>query len=332
MSMVIDFGTSRLRISTAQSPDFISEASVVARREEGPIVTGDEALRMVGRTPKSVEIVWPVVAGAVRESEAAVTLLQRMVSQHFPRGLGLRMPITMALPANLTSVERRGLEEVAHQAGAKQVRFIDSLVAAAIGAGLAVDTPQGALVVDLGAGTTEVGLLSMRGVVSSQRLPRGMSEIDEEVVETIRRDYGFLVGLHAVQQVKHQLADDETETFVLVGRNLATGLPGKVEVKRQAFEAPLAAYYTQIVDLIRTTIESCPPELVGDIMDKGVVLVGGGANSVVIQKALQSRIEVPISAADDPDHAVIRGLKQLSKQQGGAHGLKERARSLLRTS
>ncbi|GMA62452.1 hypothetical protein GCM10025859_28920 [Alicyclobacillus fastidiosus] len=163
MSMVIDFGTSRLRMSTAQTPDFISEASVVARREEGPIVAGDEALRMVGRTPKSVEIVWPVVAGAVRESEAAVILLQRMVSQHFPRGLGLRMPITMALPANLTSVERRGLEEVAHQAGAKQVQFIDSLVAAAIGAGLAVDTPQGAMVVDLGAGTTEVGLLSMRG-------------------------------------------------------------------------------------------------------------------------------------------------------------------------
>ncbi|EPZ43544.1 rod shape-determining protein [Alicyclobacillus acidoterrestris] len=330
MSMVIDFGTSRLRISTAPGADIVSEASVLARREDDTIVVGDEALKMVGRTPPSVEIVWPVVGGAIKDSQAAVLLLQKLVAKRFTRGLGLRMPITMALPAGLTSVERRGLEEVARAAGAKQVQFVDALVAAALGAGLAVDAPQGALVVDLGAGSTQVGLLSMRGVVSSQRLPQGMMAIDYEVVEAIRRDQGFAVGLQSVQQVKHQLGEDGLETFRLIGRNMATGLPGEVEVKREMFEAPMISYCDQIVEFIRSTIESCPPELVGDIMDHGAVLVGGGANSALIRREIESRVEVPVAVAENPDDAVVLGLEKMTEHS--SHNWRNKAKSFLRTS
>ncbi|WAH35279.1 rod shape-determining protein [Alicyclobacillus dauci] len=333
MTIMIDFGTSTLRIRTSKREDTVAEASVVARRAEGVIVAGNDALKMEGRAPQSVDITRPIEAGAIKDADAAVLLLKTVVEQNFARLAALRMPMLIALPWDLSSVEQRGMEEVAHNAGAKNVKFFDSLVAAAIGADVPMDAPSGSLVVDLGAGTTEVGLLSMRGIVSARRMTRGMFGIDEEIMDAIRREYGFLVSRHAVEYVKNELLNEEKDEYEMTGRSLATGLPCKVQVRRDVFVAPLMSHYDQVIELVRGAIETCPPELVGDIMDKGVVLVGGGANGYRIEQALGDRIEVPVTLAQDPGSAVIRGLAKLAADENKNSGdIRHRALRMLKTS
>ncbi|MFD1673280.1 rod shape-determining protein [Alicyclobacillus fodiniaquatilis] len=318
MSLLIDFGTSVLRMLVARTDNLIEAASMVALQEGAPTVAGDEALKMVGRTPKSVQLIAPIEAGVVKDGPAATDMLKLTIASFSSRGGMLRMPMTFALPANLTSVERRGLEEVAKNAGARQVEFYDSLVAAAAGADIEMDQPHGALVVDMGAGKTEVGLLSMRGIVEMRRMPYGGQAIDQTIIENIRREHAFIIGQQSVERVKQLLGEAEAgdePTFEVIGRSLTTGLPAKMRVDRDLFWQPLSKYYSQVKDLIRQTIEHCPPELVGDVMDNGVALVGGGALGYRAQAELAERIEVPIRVAAEPTTCVIRGLAKLVASQ-----------------
>jgi rod shape-determining protein MreB len=206
-------------------------------------------------------------------------------------------------------VDRKALEEAARAVGAGSVHFVEAPIAAAIGAGLPIDKPTGCLVVNLGGGTTEVSLISMGGIVDSQSVNSGGQAIDEEIVDAIRKQYSFVIGTRSAQALKHQVGQPSADNvFKVRGRNLETGLPDTLEVPRQFIEPMLEAYTDKIIQLLIQAIEACPPELVGDIMDHGVILVGGGAYMQRVVNRLTERIEVPVVADDEPDTCVIRGL------------------------
>jgi len=310
LHLAIDLGTSYFRSGLAGSENIFTEPCAVARDKYGKMTAvGEEAERMVGRHPESMEILHPVHGGAIKDYEGTVAVLKYIVDRLIPRKVARRFDLTLAVPSRLTSVERRALEEAAKEAGARQIRLFDMLVAAAIGADLAIAEPVGCLLISMGAGTTEIALTSLGGIVDSRRIPIGGGTVDEEIMEWVRKERAFLIGKHTAEQLKRGTGEiDGSTTSSLKGRSLATGLPEQIEIPNTVVKDLLERYYVIIVGLIVQTMEFCPPELVGDIMDHGIVLVGGGATDVNVLESLTQKTEVPITVADSPETCVIRGL------------------------
>jgi rod shape-determining protein MreB and related proteins len=310
LHLAIDLGTSHFRSGLAGSEDIFTEPCAVARDKYGKLtVVGEEAERMVGRHPESMEILHPVQGGAIKDYEGTVAVLKYIVNRLLPRKFARRFDLTLAVPSRLTSVERRALEEAAKEAGARQIRLFDTLVAAAIGADLAIAEPIGCLLISMGAGITEIALTSLGGIVDSRRLSIGGGTVDEEIMDWVRKERAFLIGKHTAEQLKRGTGGSDGSTNLpLKGRSLATGLPEQIEIPNTVVKDLLGRYYETIVGLIVQTMEFCPPELVGDIMDHGIVLVGGCANDVHVLESLTQKTEVPIIVADSPETCVIRGL------------------------
>lgn len=310
LHLAIDLGTSYFRSALAGKDDIFTEPCTVARDKHGKVnAIGAEAERMVGRHPKSVEILHPVQGGVIQDHQATVSVLKYIVNRLIPRKITRRFDLTLAVPSRLTAVQLRALEEAAKEAGARKIHFFDTLVAAAIGADLSIAEPTGCLLVNLGAGSTEIALTSLGGIVDSRRLDIGGKTVDEEIMEWVRKERAFLIGKHTAEQLKQSTsATNESAYLPVKGQNLATGLPEQIEIPRQVIDDLHRQYYETIVSLIVQTMEFCPPELVGDIMDHGIVLVGGGANGCHVLESLTERTEVSIIVADSPDTCVIRGL------------------------
>lgn len=317
LQITIDLGTSHFRAGLAGEQRIISEPCTIARKENGKLIIGAEAERMVGRHPDSVTVTHPFYGGSVKDFDGTVAVLKYIVEQLIPNKWARRFDITLAVPNMLTPVERRALQEAARMAGARRVELFDTLVAAAIGANLPIDQPTGCLLVSLGAGSTEVALLSLGGIVDSRRVSIGGRTVDEEIMNWVRRELAFLIGVHTAENLKCQSdTTAETPSFAVKGRHLETGLPQEIKIPSTVVKDSLVNYYETIVSLIVQTIEACPPELVGDIMDRGIVLVGGGANEVNVLKHLTFRTEVPIIVADVPETCVIRGLMRAKRTSG----------------
>ncbi|SFV02552.1 rod shape-determining protein [Alicyclobacillus macrosporangiidus] len=314
MHVCIDLGTSNVRAGWMDHRGnaegaFVDEPAVVAIPDAGPTVIGKEAEAMIGRHPDAIRLVRPVDGGVVRDFDAAVAVIRHVVRQLGADGIGRRLSVTLAVPSSQSQVDRKAMEEAARAAGAREVRFVESSIAAAIGARLPIDRPTGCLVVLMGGGLTEASLLSMGGIVDSRTVRSGGQAIDSEIVDLLRRQYSFLIGLPSAEQLKRAASQATPEAaFEVRGRNLETGLPGTLRVPRALVEQVIDAYTERIVQLIREAIEACPPELVGDILDHGVVLTGGGAHMDRVVSQLATQIEVPVTAADEPDTCVVRGL------------------------
>ena len=314
--MAVDLGTANTLVYVRGEGIVINEPSVVAVnvRDGRPVAVGLEAKRMLGRTPAHIKAVRPLKDGVIDDFEMCETMLRYFIQQvHQQRFARPRMVI--CVPAGVTPVEQRAVQDAAENAGARKPAYIiEEPMAAAIGAGLPVQEPSGNMIVDIGGGTTEVAVISLGGVVTKQSVRVGGDELDESIAQFLKKEYSLAIGERTAEEVKIVLGSEwplEQEMYAEVrGRDLVTGLPQTVVIAtdeiREAIEEPVSA----IVDAVKTTLDRTPPELAADIMERGVVLAGGGALLTGIDVRIHHETGMPVLVAPDPLHCVAIGSGQ----------------------
>ncbi|MEO8827060.1 rod shape-determining protein [Lapillicoccus sp.] len=310
--LAVDLGTANTLVYVRGRGVVLDEPSVVAV-EVGTnrlVAAGSRAKEMVGRTPASVRAVRPLRDGVISDADLTERMLRWFIDQVRPSRL-VRPRMVVCVPSEVTGVERRALEDAATRCGARRVYIIEEPMAAAIGAGLPVNDTAASMVVDIGGGTTDVAVISLGGIVSARSMRIGGDEIDEAVVAHVKSEYSLLLGERSAEDIKVDVGSafplgEELSTRIR-GRDLVTGLPKTVSISspevRRAIEAPVI----QIVELVRATLDVCPPELAGDIVDRGITLTGGGALLRGLDERMRHELGVPVHVAQDPLQSVALG-------------------------
>ncbi|HEV7147165.1 MAG TPA: rod shape-determining protein [Pedococcus sp.] len=310
--LAIDLGTANTLVYERGRGVVLDEPSVVALdAASGRLVAaGSAAKEMLGRTPGHVRAVRPLKDGVISDADVTERMLRYFVDQVRPSRL-VRPRIVVCVPSEVTGVERRALEDAAVRCGARRVYVIEEPMAAAIGADLPVNETAASMVVDIGGGTTDVAVISLGGIVTSRSTRVGGDEIDDALVSHIKTEYSLLVGERTAEDVKVVAGSafplrEETTTRIR-GRDLVTGLPKTVTISSQEVRRAIEGPVLQMVELVRATLDVCPPELAGDILDRGITLTGGGALLRGLDERLRHELGVPVRVADDPLRAVVRG-------------------------
>lgn len=310
----IDLGTANTLVYVKGRGIVINEPSVVAidRDTKQIFAVGNKAKEMVGRTPGNIIAIRPLKDGVIADFDMTERLLKDFISKATRRSGWLRPRVVVAVPSGVTEVEKRAVIDATLSAGAKDARVIEEPMAAAIGSGLPVQEPTGNMIVDIGGGTTEVAVISLGGIVSHRSIRTAGDEMDEAIIQHIRRNYNLLIGERTAEQIKAEIgsamATDEPElTMEVRGRDLVTGLPKTVTVTldevREALEEPVHA----ILEAVKVTLEKTPPELAADIMDRGIVLAGGGSLLRGLDRLLMEETGMPVHIAEQPHTAVVMG-------------------------
>jgi rod shape-determining protein MreB len=314
--MAVDLGTANTLVYVRGRGIVLNEPSVVAVnvRDGRPLAVGLEAKRMIGRTPAHIQAIRPLKDGVIADFEICEKMLRYFIHKvHQRRWVKPRMVI--CVPSGITGVEQRAVQEAAEYAGARKPAYIiEEPMAAAIGAGLPVQEPTGNMIVDIGGGTTEVAVISLGGIVASQSVRVAGDELDEAIVQYIKKQYSLALGERTSEEVKITLGSawplEEELTAEIRGRDLVTGLPKTIitstEEIREAIEEPVSA----IVDAVKATLDKTPPELAADIMEGGITLAGGGALLLGLPERLQAETGMPIRVCDNPLQAVAIGSGQ----------------------
>ena len=309
----LDLGTANILVTLKGKGIVLKEPSVVAinRRNGNIVATGNEAKEMLGRTPEQIKAVRPMKDGVIADFTATQLMLKNIIGKVGKRYNIGRPRVVVGVPSGITEVEERAVEEAVMQAGAKEVYLIEEPMAAAIGASLDVGEPSGNIIVDIGGGTTEVAVISLGGIVVSHSLRVAGDELDEEIVNYIKREMNLAVGDTTAEQIKMQLGCAMplmTEMSMEIrGRDLTTGLPRNMTITSTQVEEAIKESITKIVDIVKLTLEKTPPELAADIMEKGIVLAGGGALIKNLDKLLSTETGMPVYIADEPLDCVVRG-------------------------
>ena len=315
--IAIDLGTANTLVYAKGRDVVLDEPSVVAysvnngRKEVHAV--GTEARMMLGRTPGHIEAVRPMKDGVIADFEVAEVMIEHFIKKVHNRRNLVHPQVVICVPSGATAVERRAINDSAARAGARRVYLIPEPMAAALGAGLPIHEPSGSMVVDIGGGTTEVAVLSLDGIVYSRSVRVGGDKMDDAIIQYIRRTTNLLLGEMSAEQVKKEIGsaqkpeDGEGMTVQIKGRDLMNGVPREVRVTEAMIAEALSEPVEQIVEAVKTALESTPPELAADIVDKGIVLTGGGALLRNLDAELRSRTGLPISIADDPLTCVVRG-------------------------
>ncbi|WP_377643532.1 rod shape-determining protein [Oryzobacter terrae] len=319
--LAIDLGTANTVIYARGRGVVLDEPSVVAVRAGTSelLAAGTRAKEMLGRTPETVRAVRPLRDGVISDADVTERMIRWFVDQVAPSRL-VRPRVVVCVPGDITGVERRALEDATLRSGARRVYVIEETMAAAIGAGLPVEETRASMVVDVGGGTTDVAVISLGGVVTARTVRTGGDEIDEAIVSHVKSEYSLLLGERSAEDLKVAAGSAfplvEELTGRVRGRDLVTGLPKTVTISsaelRRAIETPVA----QIVELVRTVLDVCPPELAGDVVDRGIALTGGGALLRGLDERLSHELGVPVHAATDPLHAVARGAGRCVEEFG----------------
>ena len=311
--MAVDLGTANTLVYVRGRGIVLNEPSVVAlNTNNGQIVAvGVEAKRMIGRTPGNIVAVRPLKDGVIADFDVTERMLRYFIQKVHRRTHLARPRLVVAVPSGITGVEQSAVKEAGHQAGARRVYIIEEPMAAAIGAGLPIHEPTGNMVVDIGGGTTEVAVISLGGIVTSQSIRIGGDEMDQAIITFGKKEYSLMLGERTAEEIKMALgsafpAEDEPHAEIR-GRDLVSGLPKTVVISaaevRKAIEEPV----NLIVNAVKNTLDKCPPELAGDVMDRGIALTGGGA----LLRGLESRIRedtgMPVQVADNPLDSVVLG-------------------------
>ncbi|MDN7247435.1 rod-share determining protein MreBH [Planococcus shenhongbingii] len=311
----IDLGTANILVYTKSKGIILNEPSVVALdTKTGKVIAiGEDAKAMIGKTPSSIRIVRPLKEGVIADFDVTTELL-RLVMQKAAKQMGgsLRKPnVMICTPCGATSVERRAILDAVKQSGAKSVHLIEEPVAAAIGADLPVSEPIASVIVDIGGGTTEVGIISFGGVVSANTVKVAGDRMDEDIIQYVRKHYNVLIGEPTAENIKKEigyaLITHKEETMEIRGRDIMTGLPKIVNLTSTEIQETLKESLLAILECIRATLENCPAELSGDIVDQGVVISGGGALLKGMQQWLSEEISVPVHIAPQPLESVAVG-------------------------
>lgn len=310
--LAVDLGTANTLIHEQGRGIVLDEPSVVAVEvgTDRLLAAGADAKEMLGRHPGQVRVVRPLRHGVIDDIDLAELMLRYFVARLRPSRLW-RPRIVVCLPHAATGVERRALEEAATRAGARRVHVLEESLAAALGVGLSVEGTQGSMVVDIGAGTTDVAVLSLGGIVNAGSIRCGGDEIDAAITAHVRDEYGLLVGERTAEEIKTEIGSafplaDEVSLRVR-GRDLTTGLPRTVTLTSQEIRRAVEPPIVQVRELIRATLDSCPPEIAGDVLSSGVTLTGGGARLPGLAQRLQHELGLPVHAAEDGAGAVVRG-------------------------
>ncbi len=309
----IDLGTANILVTLRGKGIILNEPSVVAINKENNsiIATGVEAKEMLGRTPEKIKAIRPIKDGVIADFTATQMLLKNIVQKVCRRYNISRLRAVVGVPSGITEVEQRAVEESILQAGAKEVFLIEEPVAAAIGAGLEIAEPNGNIVVDIGGGTTEVAVISLGGIVVCDSLRVAGDELDEAIINYIKRELNLAIGETTAEEVKIQVGCAlplmSLETMEVRGRDLSTGLPKTVEVSSDQIMKAIEEPISQIVDVIKIALEKTPPELSSDVMERGIILTGGGALIRGLDKLISEKTGIPVYVTDAPLNAVVRG-------------------------
>ncbi len=309
----IDLGTANTLVYVKDQGIVLREPSVVAVQSgtNKVLAVGDEAKRMLGRTPSNIVAVRPLKDGVIADFEVTEAMLRHFISKVHNRRVRARPRVVIAVPSGITEVEKRAVRESATHAGAREVYLIEEPMAAAIGVGLPVQDPAGNMIIDIGGGTTEVALISLSGIVFSRSVRVAGDELDEAIVQYMKRAYNLMVGERTAEEIKIKIGSaypSEKETSVEVkGRDLVAGLPKTLMITSQEVREALLEPISTIVDSVRITLERCPPELSADIMNKGMVLSGGGALLSKINELIAQNTGVPCFVGEEPLLCVVKG-------------------------
>jgi rod shape-determining protein MreB and related proteins len=308
----IDLGTANTLVYVKDQGIVLREPSVVAVRAgtSQVLAVGDEAKRMLGRTPGNIVAVRPLKDGVIADFEMTESMLRHFITKVHNRKW-VRPRVVIAVPSGITEVEKRAVKESAAHAGAREVYLIEEPMAAAIGVGLPVQDAAGNMIIDIGGGTTEVALISLSGIVFSRSVRVAGDELDEAIAGYMKRAYNLMIGERTAEEIKIKIGSAypiEKETSMEVkGRDLVAGLPKTLTITSQEVREALLEPISTIVESVRVTLERCPPELSADLVDRGLVLAGGGALLRGLDKLLQEETGLPVHVAEDPLSAVAEG-------------------------
>jgi len=311
----IDLGTANILVYSKNKGIAINEPAVVAidTVTKNVVAVGQEAKEMIGKTPEKIVAIRPMKDGVIADYDVTTELLKHIMRKASKKiGFAVRKPnVVVSIPSGSTSVERRAIQDAVRQAGAKKISLIEEPVAAAIGAGMPVDEPVANVVVDIGGGNTEVAIISFGGVVACHSIKIGGDRLDEDIIQHIRKEYNILIGERTAENIKmeigYALIDHEEKFMDIRGRDLVTGLPKTIKLSSYEIRVAIKEALLHILEAIRATLEDCPAELSGDIVDRGVILTGGGALLNGMEAWLSQEIVVPVQLAPNPLESVAIG-------------------------
>lgn len=311
--LAIDLGTANTLVYVKDRGIVINEPSVVAiEKKTGKVLSvGAEAKKMLGRTPGNIVAIRPMKDGVIADFEITEKMLSHFIKKTHNRSTFVRPRIIICVPSRITQVEQRAVRDSAELAGAREVYLIEEPVAAAIGAGLPIEEPAGNMVVDVGGGTTDVAVISLAGIVYSESVKLAGDKMDDAIMNYIKRKYNLLVGDHMAELIKLEIGSayplEERKTFMIKGRDLISGIPKTLVIDDAEIREALAEPISSIVNAIKVALENTPPELAGDIIDRGIVLTGGGSMLRGMDIRIREETNLPIITVDDPLTTVVMG-------------------------
>ncbi len=311
--LAIDLGTANTLVYVKGKGIVINEPSVVAiEKKSGQVLAvGSEAKKMLGRTPGNIVAIRPMKDGVIADFEIAEKMLKHFITRAHNRNTFVRPRIIICVPSKITQVEQRAVKDSAELAGAREVYLIEEPIAAAIGAGLPIAEPSGNMVVDIGGGTTDVAVISLAGIVYSESVKVAGDKMDDFIMSYVKRKYNLLIGDHMAEQIKFEIGSayplDDRKTFMIKGRDLISGIPRTLVIDDAEIREALAEPIGAIVNAIKVALENTPPELAGDIIDRGIVLTGGGSLLRGMDVRLREETNLPIITVDNPLTTVVLG-------------------------
>lgn len=310
----VDLGTTSILIYVPQKGIVINEPSVVAlsSQDDSIMAYGQEAKQMLGRTPDSIIAAYPLKDGVIANFKITQAMLKYYIDQVLGKFRLVRPEILIAIPAGITSTEKRAVTDAAVHAGAKSAYIIKEPVAAALGAGIPISAPSGNMVIDIGGGTTEVAVISLGDIVSSTSIRVGGNKIDQAIINYIRKKYNLIIGEQTAEDIKIKIGsaiskEENDKTYEVSGCNTVTGLPESVLISYNDIPLAIKDELNQIVLAVKSVLQKTPPELASDVMDKGIIITGGSARLRNIDKMLTKITGVPCQTAEDPELCVVKG-------------------------
>ena len=311
--LAIDLGTANTLVYVRGRGIICSEPSVVVVRRDNkkPMAVGMEAKEMVGKTPANIVTIRPMKDGVIADFDATEEMLKYFITKVHHRKSFISPRVIIGVPSGITQVEQRAVKDAAHASGAREVYLIEEPMAAALGVGLPVGEPSGNMIVDIGGGTTDVAIISLDGIVYSKAVRVGGDKMDEAIIAYIKRKYNLMIGDRTAEQIKIQCGSayptEKIPPMEVKGRDLISGIPKAINVTDEEVREALQESVTMILDTIKVTLENTPPELAADIVDRGIVLAGGGALLKGLDILIREHTGVPVIVPDDPLTAVVRG-------------------------
>lgn len=319
----VDLGTANTLVCVKGKGIIMREPSVVAYdiRNDAVRAVGREAKEMIGRTPGSIVAVRPLKDGVIADFDVTAAMLKRFVRQALKGSVFSRVRMVVCIPSGVTEVESRAVYDAAKQAGATDVDLVEEPMAAAVGAGLPVWDAAGSMVVDIGGGTSEVAVISLGDIVTAQSIRIGGDDLDESIINYVRKKHNLLIGERTAEQIKIEIGSarpyEDEKTIEIKGRNQVDGLPKNIVISSEEVRTAMADTISQIIDTIRSTLEKTPPELAADIIDKGITLTGGGALLRGLAELIAEETGMPVNVARNPIDCVVLGTEKRLETGGG---------------